>query len=60
MGSNSFLAGLAPEIIGTIVTVSAVILANIFITAALRGRGWLSRETKLRASVFWRNFSFFI
>jgi small-conductance mechanosensitive channel len=60
MGSDSFLAGLAPELIGTIVTVSAVILANIVITAALRGRGWLSRETKLRASVFWRNFSFLI
>ena len=60
MGSDSFLAGLAPEIIGTIVTVSVVILANIFITDALRGRGWLSRETKLRASVFWRNFSFLI
>lgn len=60
MGSDSFLAGLAPEIVGTIVTVSAVVLANIAISAALRGRGWLSRETKLRASVFWRNFSFLI
>jgi len=60
MESDSFLAGLGPEIVATIVVVAAVILANIFISAALRGRGWLSRETKLRASVFWRNFSFLI
>ena len=60
MGSDSFLTGLGPEIIGTIVTVSVVVLANIFITDALRGRGWLSRETKLRTAVFWRNFSFLL
>jgi small-conductance mechanosensitive channel len=60
MESDSFLAGLGPEIVATIVIVAAVILANIVISAALRGRGWLSRETKLRASVFWRNFSFLI
>ena len=60
MGSDSFLAGLGPEIVGTIVTVSVVILVNIGISAALRGRAWLPRETKLRASVFWRNFSFLI
>jgi len=60
MVSDSFLTGLGTEIVGTIVIVSAVILANIVISAALRGRGWLSRETKLRASVFWRNFSFLI
>lgn len=60
MESDSFLAGLGTEIVGTIVVVAAVILANIVISAALRGRGWLSRETKLRASVFWRNFSFLI
>jgi small-conductance mechanosensitive channel len=60
MEFDSFLAGLGTEIVGTIVIVAAVILANIVISAALRGRGWLSRETKLRASVFWRNFSFLI
>ncbi len=60
MKSDAFLAGLGPEIVGTFVTVAAVILANIVISAALRGRGWLSRETKLRASVFWRNFSFLV
>ena len=60
MEFDSFLAGLGTEIIGTIVIVAAVILANIVISAALRGKGWLSRETKLRASVFWRNFSFLI
>ena len=60
MESNPFLTGLGTEIVGTIFIVAAVIVANIVITAALRGRGWLSRETKLRASVFWRNFSFFL
>ena len=60
MISDAFLAGLGTEIVATIVIVAAVILVNIVISAALRGRGWLSRETKLRASVFWRNFSFLI
>lgn len=50
----------APELLWTIVIVSGVILANVAISAILRGRGWLSRETKLRASVFWRNFSLLI
>lgn len=48
------------EILGTVVVIAAVVLANIAITAVLRKRGWLSRETKLRASVFWRNFSFLL
>ena len=60
MKTNFFLSDLAPELMWTIVIVSAVILANIAISAILRGRGWLSRETKLRASVFWRNFSLLI
>ena len=60
MNSDSFLSGLAPELLWTIVIVSAAILANIAISAILRGRGWLSRETKLRATVFWRNFSLLI
>ncbi|HVY07742.1 MAG TPA: mechanosensitive ion channel domain-containing protein [Burkholderiales bacterium] len=60
MKNESFLYGIAPEFLWTIVVISGVILANIAISAVLRGRGWLSRETKLRASVFWRNFSFLI
>lgn len=48
---------LAPELFGTVVIIVAVVAANLAITAILRRRGWLSRETKLRASVFWRNFS---
>ncbi|HXF17993.1 MAG TPA: mechanosensitive ion channel domain-containing protein [Burkholderiales bacterium] len=60
MKNDSLLYEIAPEVMWTIVIVSAVILANITISAVLRGRGWLSRETKLRASVFWRNFSLLV
>ncbi|MEO8009781.1 MAG: mechanosensitive ion channel domain-containing protein [Betaproteobacteria bacterium] len=60
MNSDFALPALAPEFLWTIVIVSVVILANIAISAILRGRSWLSRETKLRGSVFWRNFSFLI
>jgi hypothetical protein len=60
MVTDSYLFEVAPEFISTIVIVSAVILANIAISAVLRGRSWLSRETKLRAAVFWRNFSFLL
>jgi small-conductance mechanosensitive channel len=49
-----------PELVSSVLVVVALIVANLLISAALRRRGWLSRETKLRASVFWRNFSFFI
>ena len=49
MKNDSLLYEIAPEVMWTIVIVSAVILANITISAVLRGRGWLSRETKLRA-----------
>ena len=52
--------GIPAELFGTIVVVVVTIVANVLISAALRSRGWLSRETKLRASVFWRNFSFLI
>jgi small-conductance mechanosensitive channel len=54
------LFGVAPEIIGTVVIVLAVLAANLTISAALRARTRLSRETKLRASVFWRNFSLLV
>src|ERR1700704_2154995 len=60
MIDNSFLYDIGPEVIWTIVITSAAILVNIAISAVLRGRDWLSRETKLRASVFWRNFSLLI
>ena len=60
MNPDLSLSGLAPEILWTIVIVAAVILANIAISAILRGRSWLSRETKLRAAVFWRNFSLLV
>lgn len=60
MSPDIRLYGIAPELLWTIVIVSVVILANIAISAVLRGRSWLSRETKLRAAVFWRNFSLFI
>jgi len=45
------------ELLATVVIVVAVVLANLAISAVLRSRSWLSRETKLRGSVFWRNFS---
>jgi small-conductance mechanosensitive channel len=48
---------LAPEVLGTIVIIVLVLGANLAITWMLRSRAWLSRETKLRASVFWRNTS---
>ncbi|MEX0959988.1 MAG: mechanosensitive ion channel domain-containing protein [Burkholderiales bacterium] len=48
------------EILVTVVIIAAVVLANLAITAILRNRNWLSRETKLRTSVFWRNFSFLV
>ncbi len=60
MNNSFFLYEIGPEVLWTIVIVSGVILANIAISAILRGRNWLSRETKLRASVFWRNFSLLI
>ena len=49
--------GVAPELIGTVVVVVAVLAVNLAISGMLRGRTSLSRETKLRASVFWRNTS---
>jgi small-conductance mechanosensitive channel len=57
MPAWSSLQNIAPELLGTIVVIVAVLAANLTITAVLRNRTWLSRDTKLRASVFWRNFS---
>jgi small-conductance mechanosensitive channel len=53
----SFVQNLAPELLGTLVLIVAVLAANLTITAVLRTRSWLSRDTKLRTSIFWRNFS---
>lgn len=60
MNAITEIFSLAPEVAGTLTIIVAVVLANLAITAILRNRSWLSRETKLRASVFWRNFSFVI
>jgi len=54
---ESNLPHLGAELIATVVIVAAVVLANVAISTVLRSRSWLSRETKLRGSVFWRNFS---
>lgn len=51
---------MAPELLGTIVIVLLVLGINVAITWILRSRAWLSRENKLRASVFWRNSSLLI
>jgi small-conductance mechanosensitive channel len=51
---------LMPEVLWTGVLLLAVIVANVGISAALLRRSRLSRETKLRTSVFWRNFSLLI
>jgi small-conductance mechanosensitive channel len=50
-------SAMAPELLSTIVIVLVVLGINLAITWMLRSRAWLSRETKLRASVFWRNSS---
>jgi small-conductance mechanosensitive channel len=57
MPAWSFVQNLAPELLGTLVVIVAVLAANLTITAVLRTRSWLSRDTKLRTSIFWRNFS---
>lgn len=60
MPSEMFLANLGIELLGTLIVIVAVVAANLAITAILRNRAWLSRETKLRATVFWRNFSLLV
>jgi len=60
MPSEAFLTNLGAELLVTLIIIVAVVAANLAITAILRNRAWLSRETKLRATVFWRNFSLFI
>jgi small-conductance mechanosensitive channel len=55
MASSSL--GIGTELIATFVVIAAVLVANLVISAILRGRTRVSREIKLRASVFWRNSS---
>lgn len=50
--------GIGSELLATIVVIIAVIVINLGISGMLRRRSRLSRETKLRASVFWRNAAF--
>jgi small-conductance mechanosensitive channel len=52
--------GLGTEVLITLIVIFAVFAANVAISAILRGPAWMSRETKLRASVFWRNASLLI
>jgi small-conductance mechanosensitive channel len=54
------MSGVAPELLGTLAIVLAVVGVNFAISWMLRSRAWLTRETKLRASVFWRNTSLLI
>lgn len=50
------MSTIASEIIYTAIVLVSVLLINFGISTILRRRTRLSRETKLRASVFWRNF----
>jgi len=56
MNPDSSHFNIASEITYTAIVVVAVLLINLAISTILRKRTRLSRETKLRASVFWRNF----
>ena len=60
MNDHSLIYTIAPEIIGTLIIVAGVVLINFVISAILRAKTRLSPETKLRASVFWRNFSLLV
>ena len=55
MNSNISIFAIAPEIVYTAIVLVSVLLINLGISTMLRNRAGLSRETKLRASVFWRN-----
>jgi small-conductance mechanosensitive channel len=50
-------SGIGTELAVTLIVIVAVVVANLLISAMLRGRTRMSRELKLRASVFWRNSS---
>jgi small-conductance mechanosensitive channel len=53
-------SGIGTELIATLIVIAAVLIANLLISAALRARTPMSREVKLRASVFWRNSSLLV
>jgi small-conductance mechanosensitive channel len=57
MQSQASSSGIGTELLATLIVVAAVVIANLLISAMLRGRTRMSREIKLRASVFWRNSS---
>jgi small-conductance mechanosensitive channel len=52
--------GLGTELLVTLIVIFAVFAANVAISTLLRGPARMSRENKLRASVFWRNASLLI
>jgi small-conductance mechanosensitive channel len=49
--------GISAEIFGTVIVIAVAAAANFAITQILARRASLSRETKLRTSILWRNFS---
>jgi small-conductance mechanosensitive channel len=55
MNGQSLMSAIAPEIISTMIVIAVAIGVNLGISAILRGRTRLTRETKLRASILWRN-----
>jgi small-conductance mechanosensitive channel len=52
--------GLSTELLGTVIVIAVVVAANFAITQILARRASLSRETKLRTSILWRNLSLFL
>ena len=55
MTTDSFIYTITSEIFVTLIVIFGALLINFVISAVLRRRTRFSRETKLRASVFWRN-----
>jgi len=55
MNNPPLISTIAPEIFATLLIFAGVVLLNFVISGILRAKTRLSRETKLRASVFWRN-----
>lgn len=55
MSDHPLISAIAPEIVATLLIFVGVVVLNFVISGILRTRSRLSRETKLRASVFWRN-----
>lgn len=55
MSDHPLISAIAPEMVATLLILVGVVVLNFVISGILRTRNRLSRETKLRASVFWRN-----